>query len=122
MNLMYHRPSICFKKDVPHPAIFLEWNGKEWCLPRNWNKPHFPSDEEPIKKDSDSALIEERIGGILFFAILICFFILVHYFKTLRRRQLTNYIAELNRCLFQVFSTKPLPKDFPRIFPSNKYD
>ena len=117
MNLMYLIPSICFKKGAAHPKIgidFLEWNGKEWCLPRNRNKPHFPSDKEPIKKDSDSALIEERIGGILFFAILICFFILVHYFKTLRRRQLTNYIAELNRCLFQVFSTKTPPKGSPK--------
>ena len=117
MNLMYLIPSICFKKGGPRPKIgneLLEWNGKEWCFPRNWNKPSLPSDGEPIKKDSDSALIEERIGGILFFAILICFFILVHYFKTLRRRQLTNYIAELNRCLFQVFSTKTPPKGSPK--------
>ena len=108
---------ICFKEGAAHPKIgkeLLEWNGKEWCLPRNRNKPPSPSDGEPIKKGSDSALIEERIGGILFFAILICFFILVHYFKTLRRRQLTNYIAELNRCLFQVFSTKTPPKGSPK--------
>ena len=49
--------------------------------------------------DDSGFSIGLNIGGLLVTMVLpfLCFFVLVYYFKASRKRQLLNYVADLNR-------------------------